>query len=149
MVVGYLALVANPHDDVAFLRIVNVPPRGVGPATLLKLEQQARENKSSLFTAAVRSSGGKYAPLVRMIQQLREPTSKSVEPAELLARLIFETQYQQYLKAKHPTDWEQRFENLGELATVLSQSRFQSTPMPNSAAIRLWQRCRLRWKRLR
>jgi ATP-dependent exoDNAse (exonuclease V) beta subunit len=125
--IGYLGLVVNPHDDTAFLRVVNVPPRGVGPATLLKLELQAKENKCSLFTAALRSLGEKYGPLVRMIQTLRQPTSKPVEPHEVLARIIHETEYQVYLKKKHPSDAEQRFENLGELATVLSQSRFRSS----------------------
>ncbi len=48
MLVGYLALVINPHDDVAFLRVVNVPPRGVGPATLLKLS--SRPEKKSLLS---------------------------------------------------------------------------------------------------
>jgi ATP-dependent exoDNAse (exonuclease V) beta subunit len=125
--VGYLGLVVNPHDDVAFLRVVNVPPRGVGAATLQKLELQAKEDKCSLFTAALRSLGEKYGQLVRMIQTLRQPTSKPVKPHEVLARIIHETQYQVYLKKKHPSDAEQRFENLGELATVLSQSRFRSS----------------------
>ena len=48
---AYLRLVVNPEDDAAFLRIVNVPKREIGPATLEKLGLLANEKHISLFDA--------------------------------------------------------------------------------------------------
>ncbi|HEY5790693.1 MAG TPA: DNA helicase II [Gammaproteobacteria bacterium] len=49
---AYLRLLANRADDAAFERIVNVPPRGIGARTVELLRQRAREDASSLWTAA-------------------------------------------------------------------------------------------------
>ncbi|GHC23394.1 ATP-dependent DNA helicase Rep [Kushneria pakistanensis] len=48
---AYLRLLINPADDNAFLRIVNVPRREIGPNTLEKLANYAQERKVSLFAA--------------------------------------------------------------------------------------------------
>ena len=50
---AYLRLLANPHDDGAFERIVNLPTRGIGPRTVDVLRTQARADDSSLWQAAV------------------------------------------------------------------------------------------------
>src|SRR4029434_1286635 len=42
-VLAYLRLAARPEDDLAFRRVVHVPARGIGAATLEKLAQAARE----------------------------------------------------------------------------------------------------------
>lgn len=49
---GYLRLVANRHDDAAFERAVNTPPRGIGNATINTLREQSKENNISLWQAA-------------------------------------------------------------------------------------------------
>jgi len=51
-VMAYLRLVVNPDDDAAFLRVVNVPRREIGPATLEKLGELAHAKGCSLFAAA-------------------------------------------------------------------------------------------------
>ncbi|WLQ13646.1 DNA helicase Rep [Hahella aquimaris] len=48
---SYLRLLANPDDDAAFLRVVNVPRREIGPVTLEKLSSYAESRKISLFSA--------------------------------------------------------------------------------------------------
>lgn len=50
---SYLRLMLNCHDDVAFERVVNVPPRGIGDRTLEILRELARDNKTSLWTASI------------------------------------------------------------------------------------------------
>jgi ATP-dependent DNA helicase Rep len=50
-VMAYLRLLANPDDDAAFLRVVNVPRREIGPTTLQKLSAAAANRGVSLFTA--------------------------------------------------------------------------------------------------
>src|SRR5439155_25702959 len=42
-VLAYLRLIANPADDEAFARIVNVPRRGIGDASVVQLVQRAAE----------------------------------------------------------------------------------------------------------
>ncbi len=49
---AYLRLLANRHDDSAFERIVNLPPRGIGEATLNPLREKAKQDQISLWQAA-------------------------------------------------------------------------------------------------
>jgi DNA helicase-2/ATP-dependent DNA helicase PcrA len=46
---AYLRLIHNPHDDQALLRIVNIPPRGIGEATLGKWQEKALSLGQSLW----------------------------------------------------------------------------------------------------
>ena len=50
-IMAYLRLLVNPDDDAAFLRVVNVPRREIGPATLEKLGAYANRRHVSLFAA--------------------------------------------------------------------------------------------------
>src|SRR5262249_52027886 len=50
-VLAYLRLLLNPRDDVSFERIVNEPPRGIGPGTLVKLKDYAQARELSLLSA--------------------------------------------------------------------------------------------------
>ena len=49
---AYIRLLCNPKDNAAFLRIVNVPRRGIGSSSLAKLAQKAEGNHISYFKAA-------------------------------------------------------------------------------------------------
>jgi DNA helicase II / ATP-dependent DNA helicase PcrA len=53
--VSYLLLLNNPDDDVAFERVINTPPRGVGKQSLAKLKQIAAHGRSSLLDATRRA----------------------------------------------------------------------------------------------
>ena len=50
---AYLRLTANRHDDAAFERAVNTPPRGIGDRTLDVLRRRARAEGSSMWEAAL------------------------------------------------------------------------------------------------
>jgi DNA helicase-2/ATP-dependent DNA helicase PcrA len=64
---AYLRVARNPEDDVALVRILNVPPRGIGKTTLESLRAMARERHSSLWgaiEATVEAGAGRaLAPL--------------------------------------------------------------------------------------
>jgi DNA helicase II / ATP-dependent DNA helicase PcrA len=49
---SYLRVMLNCHDDVAFERVVNVPPRGIGDRTLELIRELAREQSTSMWSAA-------------------------------------------------------------------------------------------------
>ncbi len=46
---AYVRLLFHPEDDVALLRVLNVPPRGIGATTVAALEARARETGQSLW----------------------------------------------------------------------------------------------------
>jgi len=52
-VIAYLRVLNNPDDDINFLRILNMPRRGLGKATLLKIRDIAKQKDCSLHAAAV------------------------------------------------------------------------------------------------
>ena len=47
--ISYLRIIANPHDDFSFRRVINRPKRGIGKVTIDKISKAAYENKSSIF----------------------------------------------------------------------------------------------------
>jgi DNA helicase-2/ATP-dependent DNA helicase PcrA len=52
-ILGYLRLLLNPDDDVSFMRVVNVPPRGIGAGTVGKVAAEAQRLDTSLYRAMV------------------------------------------------------------------------------------------------
>ena len=48
-ILSYLRVVANPSDDVSLTKIINVPRRGIGNATVNKLRVISEENNQSIF----------------------------------------------------------------------------------------------------
>ena len=48
---AYLRLIANRHDDAAFERVINTPPRGIGERTLEVLRNITRERQITLWQA--------------------------------------------------------------------------------------------------
>jgi len=55
---AYLRLTANRHDDAAFERAVNTPPRGIGDRTLDVLRRRARSENTSMWEAALHELSG-------------------------------------------------------------------------------------------
>ncbi|RUO81107.1 DNA helicase Rep [Idiomarina tyrosinivorans] len=69
-VMAYLRLVVNPNDDTAWLRIINVPKRGIGPQTVERIGLLAQQHQVSLYNACL---------LPQLTTQLGERTRKHVE----------------------------------------------------------------------
>lgn len=70
--ISYFKLVVNPHDDQAFLRVVNLPARGIGPTTLTRLIEAANARSISLYEAVslpnedLFLTGLKEAPITKL-----------------------------------------------------------------------------------
>ena len=62
-VIAYLKLIDNPDDDISFLRIINVPRRGVGKQTLSVLRDYAHGNRYSIYSAAMALTHAHDTPL--------------------------------------------------------------------------------------
>ena len=54
-ILAYLRVIANPNDTVSLTRIINVPKRGIGEATLAKVESFAASHNCSLYDALNRA----------------------------------------------------------------------------------------------
>ena len=61
-VLAYVRLVSNPHDDASFVRVVNVPQRGVGQATMAMLQRTGSAAGCSLWDAAREVLDGDLLP---------------------------------------------------------------------------------------
>lgn len=122
--VAYLRLVLNPDDDLAFVRIVNKPKRGIGDGALDALRASAREHHISLFDAIAWAS---LRPSVRAVldgfqKQIRSYRDEmaSLKPAELAKNMLRGMGYMAMWQSDKKDDGEARLENINELFNVLS-----------------------------
>ncbi len=117
---GYLKLINNPDDDVNFLRVVNVPKRGIGKVTVERLAEAAEE-RSLLQTAREadrlkgvgKSQRERLSRFALMIAGLRLKAAD--ESADLiLSQVVEKTGYRDYL-LEDPRTSQARMENMEEL----------------------------------
>lgn len=121
--VAYLRLIVNPQDDLAFLRVVNKPKRGIGVKALEAVAQAAREKKISLFDAvdwaalktAVRQSLDAFKSVIQTAREKAE-TLNLPETAEFVLK---ESGYVQMWEQEKSPEADGRIENIEELYTVL------------------------------
>ncbi len=73
-IIAYLRLIINPRDDISFLRVVNVPRRGIGPINLERLTDFASQKNISIFDVVVASNLLDQVPQLspKCKQKLRE-----------------------------------------------------------------------------
>ncbi|MCS7238837.1 MAG: UvrD-helicase domain-containing protein [Thermoguttaceae bacterium] len=124
-ILAYLRLVVNPKDDEAFLRMLQAPPRGIGPRTVEQLIALARVEGVSL--AELVQSGFVFASISsrarkpleeinRLLEVLFSYRYRSLE--EFVNNILEHSGYRAWL-AKASPDGEERLIHLGEfLATV-------------------------------
>ena len=124
-VVAYLSLLVNRKDDLAFARIVNVPPRGLGKTSLEHLVTAAREREVPLLEMAGKATtisslrdkaGRAFEDLARLIDELSSLRDGSVEQGIL--KLLSLTGYREHLSADSKNKGEDRIANLDELITA-------------------------------
>jgi DNA helicase-2/ATP-dependent DNA helicase PcrA len=127
-VLAYLRLIVNPHDDISLERVINVPKRGIGAATLDKIVRHAREHGLSLFGALLEMEEiglGKraesalqgFVSLIRELHNMIEYLSASEITEEVLSR----SGYREELKKENTLEAESRLENIDELISVAQE----------------------------
>ena len=121
-ILAYLKTVDNGRDEVALRRIINVPRRGIGAATMEKLEDYAQMLDISLYDAMTRAddimglgkAGAKIRPFVQLIESLRQRKGERTV-AELIREIVDRIGYSGYLQDYDDNDSEDRIENVDEL----------------------------------
>jgi DNA helicase-2/ATP-dependent DNA helicase PcrA len=138
---AYLRLGANRHDDAAFERAVNTPPRGIGERTLDTLRLAARDNQQSLWDAVQSElAGGALASraksalrgFVELIERIANE-GRELTLAEQMSAAIEKSALKPYYEADAKGQAESRIENLDELVNVAA--RFERTPEDKEAGL--------------
>ena len=146
--VTYLKLLVNPDDDAAFLRIINLPRRELGPATLEALARYAGTRHISLFDAArgVGLAGGvgerpgrRLAEFVDWAKALAM-AGESTPPRELVNQLMVDIDYRDWLRdtSANTRAAKKRLENLDEFLAWLGHigEADDGTPTPLADVVR-------------
>src|SRR6202051_5334707 len=88
---AYVRLAMHPDDDVSLLRVLNVPPRGIGKTTLDAVRETARADGSSLWAAIGKfisgAAGGRAVTPLRVFQEMiakLQSALKEKQPADFL-----------------------------------------------------------------
>jgi len=121
---AYLRLIGNRNDDTAFERIVNLPPRGIGPRTVDLLRTQARADAVSLWDATkvavsrallpARATGA-LRGFVELIEALSENADVEQELPELVAEVLEASGLPAHYEKNKDGRGIERLENLEQL----------------------------------
>ena len=128
-IIAYLRVIFNPADSLSLLRIINVPKRGIGDASLAKIQAYAAANNVSLFEAvsnAVAIDGlssrfvSKLDDLAGIIFELMNLAGEA--PVEdLIDRVLRDTGYLEELENERTPQAQSRIDNLHELISVAQE----------------------------
>jgi len=128
-IIAYLRLLVNPADDLAFLRIVNVPRRGLGKTGIARLESVAAERGVSLLDAArlhpddaaIKGKAKKeLEKLVSIVDDLAR-VSNNLLPQDTAARLIEKIGYLEMLADEGTPEADVRADNVKELVAGIRE----------------------------
>jgi DNA helicase-2/ATP-dependent DNA helicase PcrA len=126
---AYVRLAMHPEDDISLLRVLNVPPRGIGKTTVDTLRETARVDETSLWDAIVKfvsgASAGRAVTPLRTFQDIirkLQDALASKEPAEFLRAVLEESGYLEMLKDRNTPEDVARIENLEELTRAVAES---------------------------
>ena len=119
---AYLRLLINPDDDAAFLRVVNVPRREIGPRTLEQLSHYAQAREVSLFRA-LGDLGAEAHVTEKGLDRLRrfahwvQKTCERLyqeDPVPVIKQLFTDIEYEEWLHqhSGSPKQAERRMENI-------------------------------------
>ncbi|MGB1176727.1 MAG: ATP-dependent helicase, partial [Candidatus Puniceispirillaceae bacterium] len=125
--IAYMRLITQPADDLAFERIINVPKRGLGTASIQAIHVQARASDKPLLAAAIdlvasdelrpaaRNALGSFCQDIRRWREI----SGTLPHTELAKMVLDESGYTAMWQANRSPEAEGRLENLTELVNAM------------------------------
>jgi len=126
---AYLRIVSNPHDIISFKRIINVPPRGIGDASIDRVEENAMEKGISFIDGLLDAASvadikdSVKNTLVRFgtfIKHLHDNKS-NMKLQDIMKEIISRTGYLEYWMKDTSVKARDRVENIKELVSALSE----------------------------
>ena len=127
-ILSYLKVIANPADTIALKRIINVPKRGLGEASIDKVEVFASENNISLYEAMshideitdLKTRAKKFKEFYEVMKSIEEEAENLSVP-ELIDSVITKTGYVQILEDEGTDEALARIENIDEFVSKASE----------------------------
>jgi DNA helicase-2/ATP-dependent DNA helicase PcrA len=116
--IAYLQLMDNPHNDSAFMRVVNFPTRGIGARSIEQLQDAAKQYNISLYAAVpyvAGKAGSSLGGFVKLIESARFETQNLPLPEMVQVVLDLSTLLTHYQTEKEGAD---RIENLEQLVNA-------------------------------
>ena len=135
-ILAYLKTIDNGRDDVAVKRIINIPKRGIGATTIVRVQEYADARNISFYDAlreadqimSIGRSASKLQPFVMMIQAFRSKL-EFFTLEDLIKDVIETTGYVKELEASDDEDAADRIENIDELVSkVVSYEETHEEP---------------------
>ena len=135
-ILAYLKTIDNGRDDVAVKRIINIPKRGIGATTIVRVQEYADARNISFYDAlreadqimTIGRSASKLQPFVMMIQAFRSKL-EFFTLEDLIKDVIETTGYVKELEASDDEDAADRIENIDELVSkVVSYEETHEEP---------------------
>ncbi len=135
-VLAYLKVITNPMDALSLRRILNYPLRGIGDATVGKLEALAYRRGGSLYNALNwvhddASIGSRATDTLVSFYELLEKyrsVKEKLSPAELASSLVEEVGIQKQLKTEGTIESLTRLENVRELLLAIAEFSSRNGP---------------------
>jgi DNA helicase-2/ATP-dependent DNA helicase PcrA len=125
--IAYLRLITQPADDLAFERIINVPKRGLGTASLQAVHMQARASAKPLLAAVIDlvdtdelrpAARQAFSSFINDIRRWRDQAGK-MHHTDLARLVLDESGYTQMWQLNKSPDAPGRLENLTELVNAM------------------------------
>ncbi len=124
-ILAYLRLIANSSDNISLERIINVPKRGIGDATVERLKNLAEERNSSIYEIIKNVEQYSFSSLAKkrihrfriLIDDIIEQSS-SCGISDLVSLVLEKSGYMDELYAENTVEASGRIENLKELISA-------------------------------
>jgi len=127
-VLAFLKVLANPHDDVSLLRIINTPPRGIGATTIKRLRAFARERGVALFEAVQQHEtvpdlrAPAHAAIERFLAVIGEFAFETViAVADLIRAMVERSGYAEALRTSEDEADRDRLRNVDQLIAAAAE----------------------------
>ncbi|HYL45979.1 MAG TPA: UvrD-helicase domain-containing protein [Candidatus Limnocylindrales bacterium] len=128
---AYVRLLSHPEDNVALLRVLNVPPRGIGNVSVEALKARARETGKSLWDvirSGEFSAGKKFSGALtgfrKLVEDLQQECAE-LAPAQLIERVLDRSGYLDWIEQQDNLEHSSRAENLRELSNAMAEAEEQ------------------------
>ncbi len=128
-ILAYMSIIVNPSDEVAALRIINTPKRGIGEDTVFKISNYTEQKKITFFNALQdfrhidtisSSKHHNIAEFLTLVTDLID-ISGSHNITETAAKIVERTAYYDHLKKENDKGAESRKANVEELLTSVKE----------------------------